>query len=220
MQNMSRFFFKKQVTREKGPAGVELRHMGIPGRENLVEALDDFEVEDDRASDHLDPNDVYIEVGNTNKTTEIYQANSNSNKPLLNNIHEDYFLDIEKRERLAKEKAKRSVEDWMHSILHGADHPSIPSKPEILLKPVPEPAKTAITRPTKPKVQILDDVSRAKAMRYAVLAANPDKPASNDNGNHPVDKPNVKAAKDAMASAIDFLSLGKNTGVPSKPEKN
>ncbi|KAF5630125.1 hypothetical protein F52700_7483 [Fusarium sp. NRRL 52700] len=58
------FTTKKTVVRnrELGPGGVHLKDYGIPGRINLVEALSDMEEEDDRASDHLDHNDVWIEL--------------------------------------------------------------------------------------------------------------------------------------------------------------
>ncbi|KAF4340504.1 hypothetical protein FBEOM_5542 [Fusarium beomiforme] len=50
------FLSKDGPSRESGRAGYELNPAEVPGRENLVEALDDFEVEDDRCSDHLGDN--------------------------------------------------------------------------------------------------------------------------------------------------------------------
>ncbi|KAI1014510.1 hypothetical protein LB504_012173 [Fusarium proliferatum] len=61
---LSWFTTKKTVVRnrELGPGGVHLKDYGIPGRINLVEALSDMAEEDDRASDHLDDNDVWIDL--------------------------------------------------------------------------------------------------------------------------------------------------------------
>ncbi|KAF5553604.1 hypothetical protein FNAPI_6681 [Fusarium napiforme] len=122
---------KKTVVRnrELGPGGVHLKDYGIPGRTNLVEALSDMEEEDDRVSDHLDDNDVWVDL-DTQKDTIMTALQPKSNVQLKSGVTvkatvgminelqaciiDDYFT-VEGIQRRAA-GLKDSVHNWLEGV--------------------------------------------------------------------------------------------------------
>ncbi|KAF5554124.1 hypothetical protein FMEXI_2108 [Fusarium mexicanum] len=127
---------KKTVVRnrELGPGGVHLKDYGIPGRINLVEALSDMGMEDDRASDHLDDNDVWVDL-DTQKDAIKAALQPKSNVQVITKpdvqvsveiteetvnelqacIIEDYWTE-EAIQRRAAAALDESVHKWLESI--------------------------------------------------------------------------------------------------------
>ncbi|KAF5575119.1 hypothetical protein FPCIR_13312 [Fusarium pseudocircinatum] len=123
---------KKTVVRnrELGPGGVHLKDYGIPGRTNLVEALSDMEEEDDRVSDHLDDNDVWVDL-DTQKDTIMAALQPKSNvqvksgvtvkatDEMINELQaciiDDYFTD-EGIQRRATAALENSVHNWLEGV--------------------------------------------------------------------------------------------------------
>ncbi|KAG5769776.1 hypothetical protein H9Q72_003058 [Fusarium xylarioides] len=127
---------KKTVVRnrELGPGGVHLKDYGIPGRTNLVEALSDMEEEDDRASGHLDHNDVWVDLDAQKDTIQAgLQPKSNvqlkaggqviakATDAVVNELQaciiEDYWTD-EGIQRRAAAALKDSVHNWLEGVDH------------------------------------------------------------------------------------------------------
>ncbi|KAF5641434.1 uncharacterized protein FTJAE_4086 [Fusarium tjaetaba] len=123
---------KKTVVRnrELGPGGVHLKDYGIPGRTNLVEALSDMEDEDDPVSDHLDDNDVWVDL-DAQKDTIMAALQPKSNvqlksgvtvKATVGMINElqaciiDNYFTVEGIQRRAA-----SLKDSVHNWLEGVD---------------------------------------------------------------------------------------------------
>ncbi|KAF5967667.1 hypothetical protein FCOIX_11794 [Fusarium coicis] len=122
---------KKTVVRnrELGPGGVHLKDYGIPGRTNLVEALSDMEEEEDRFSDHLDDNDVWVDL-DAQKDTIMAALQPKSNVQLKSGVTvkatdemvnelqaciiKDYFTEEAIQCRAAG--LKDSVHNWLEGI--------------------------------------------------------------------------------------------------------
>ncbi|KAG9495704.1 hypothetical protein J7337_012261 [Fusarium musae] len=122
---------KKTVVRnrELGPGGVHLKDYGIPGRTNLVEALSDMEEEEDRVSDHLDDNDVWVNL-DVQKDTIMAALQPKSNVQLKSGVTvkatdemvnelqaciiEDYFTEEAIQRRAAG--LKDSVHNWLEGV--------------------------------------------------------------------------------------------------------
>ncbi|KAH7240074.1 uncharacterized protein BKA55DRAFT_596693 [Fusarium redolens] len=122
---LSFFTSKKAVARnrELGPGGIPLKDYGIPGRTNLVEALSDMAKEDDRASDHLDHNDIWIDLDAqkgimkfTPRRKPDVQVTVEATDELINELQagivEDWFTE-EGIQRRAMEALHSSVEKWL-----------------------------------------------------------------------------------------------------------
>jgi hypothetical protein len=122
---------KKTVVRnrELGPGGVHLKNYGIPGRTNLVEALSDMEEEEDRLSDHLDDNDVWVDLDARKDTImAVLQPKSNvqlksgvtvkATDEMVNELQaciiEDYFSEEAIQRRAAG--LKNSVHNWLEGV--------------------------------------------------------------------------------------------------------
>ncbi|KAF4445610.1 hypothetical protein F53441_10674 [Fusarium austroafricanum] len=122
------YFFgnKKAINREVGPGGVELKDSGTPGLINLVEALDDFEEEADRVSDHFDTNDEYIEVPAITAAGVNKEAKKNSkfeiqaDNEMVGDIgaamNDSDFLSKSESRRRAEAKNSASVISWMSTV--------------------------------------------------------------------------------------------------------
>ncbi|EWG55757.1 hypothetical protein FVEG_13706 [Fusarium verticillioides 7600] len=122
---------KKTVVRnrELGPGGVHLKDYGIPGRTNLVEALSDMEEEEDRVSDRLDDNDVWVDL-DAQKDTIVAALQPKSNVQLKSGVTvkatvgminelqacliDDYFT-VEAIQRRAV-GLKDSVHNWLEGV--------------------------------------------------------------------------------------------------------
>ncbi|KAF5588651.1 hypothetical protein FPANT_6569 [Fusarium pseudoanthophilum] len=122
---------KKTVVRnrELGPGGVHLKDYGIPGRTNLVEALSDMEEEEDQVSDHLDDNDVWVDL-DAQKDTIMAALQPKSNVQLKSGVTvkatdemvnelqaciiDDYFT-VEGIQRRAA-GLKDSVHNWLEGV--------------------------------------------------------------------------------------------------------
>ncbi|KAF4502392.1 hypothetical protein FAGAP_1362 [Fusarium agapanthi] len=122
------FTTKKTVVRnrELGPGGVHLKDNGIPGRINLVEALSDMAKEDDRASDHLDDNDVWVDLDAQKDAIRAalqpksdVQVTVETTEETVNELQaciiEDYWTE-EAIQRRAVASLDESVHNWLESI--------------------------------------------------------------------------------------------------------
>ncbi|CVK94946.1 uncharacterized protein FMAN_13219 [Fusarium mangiferae] len=106
---LSWFTTKKTVVRnrELGPGGVHLKDYGIPGRINLVEALSDMAEEDDRASDHLDDNDVWIDLDTQKKAIKAtLQPKSNVQ------VKSDVRVTVEATDEMVNELQACIIDDY------------------------------------------------------------------------------------------------------------
>ncbi|KAF4342182.1 hypothetical protein FBEOM_3915 [Fusarium beomiforme] len=212
---MTRVSFSKDgPSAENGLAGYKLNFSEVAGRENQVEALEDFEVEEDRCSDHLEDDD-YVDITDLNKTTKVTLDNKRRNV-LIEGLADNYFLDIEEDEKEACAKTQEDVKGWMSRMAHGTKTKKENAAPQFFEQTTTVAATSKAPtgndapqsknkhqvrktdNPTSPEIPTLDDVSRRMAMKYAVMAG---KKSSSDD-----QKPdNMKAAEDAMASATHFL---------------
>ncbi|KAF5710965.1 hypothetical protein FMUND_9316 [Fusarium mundagurra] len=122
---------KKTVVRnrELGPGGVHLKDYGIPGRTNLVEALSDMEEEEDRASDHLDDNDVWVDLDAQKATIKAtlqpksgftVKATDEMVNELQVCIIEDYWT-----EEAIQRRAAATFNDSVHNWLEGIDETDV-----------------------------------------------------------------------------------------------
>ncbi|KAF5703246.1 hypothetical protein FGLOB1_9182 [Fusarium globosum] len=106
---LSWFTTKKIVVRnrELGPGGVHLKDYGIPGRIKLVEALSDMAEDDDRASDHLDDNDVWIDLDAQKDTIKAaLQPKSNVK------IKSDVQVTVEATDEMVNELQACIIDDY------------------------------------------------------------------------------------------------------------
>ncbi|KAF4436139.1 hypothetical protein FACUT_6711 [Fusarium acutatum] len=136
---------KKTVVRnrELGPGGVHLKDYGTPGRTNLVEALSDMAEEDGRASDHLDHNDVWVDLGAQKNTVKAalqpksdvqvksdiqvksgvqvtFEATDGMVNELQACIIEDYWT-----EEGIQRRAAATLNDSVHNWLEGIDNSDV-----------------------------------------------------------------------------------------------
>ncbi|KAF9765898.1 hypothetical protein IL306_001743 [Fusarium sp. DS 682] len=123
--------FAKNVThnRELGPGGVPLKDIGIKGRHNLVEALSDMEIEDDRISYHLSENVEWLDIA---PPKDVKSANNPNIKPkvqvtvpvtdrliadLKAALEDKAFFTYAGFQRRTMAKLRASVEDWLEDTV-------------------------------------------------------------------------------------------------------